>query len=178
MDKKLTQANMKKVFESKQVKSLVNAFLMQKTLTEILKDQVAEVYSEILQKFEVFSDAFADSKRGGKVERIFDYKNLYLTKDEETVSKIYDEADRILKAKGIKPLSMEHDYCPALVAEEELRKIEHLLIEATGGPFGVTIESLFTGGNGLNNYNKWIDLAVKAVVNHPDFVNPLTGKKL
>jgi hypothetical protein len=173
----LTQANMMKVYKSKEVKSLVNAFLLQKTIVDVTREEVNSVYAEILQKIEIFTDAFPESKRH-KLERIFDHDKMYLSKDEDAAAKIYDEADRILKQRGIKPESMEHDYCPALVAEEKLRKIEHALIDATGRNFGVTVTKLLSGINGLKNYDNWIDLSVKAVVNMPGFVNPLTGKKL
>ena len=68
---------------------------------------------------------------------------------------------------------MKLDYCPALVAEDDLRKIEHAIFDAVGVPMGINWDSLFH--HGVDDYKKFIDLVVKSIVSMPDFVNPMKG---
>ena len=171
----LNVQNMNKVVNTPSVKTLVASYLMQRAFTEIIRERVNAVYTEILNEIPIFEDMRDNSPRfaNGERTRILNHNYLYLSEDEEAVQKIYDEMDSRLKKLQIKPENMEHDYCPALVEEEKLRDIEHLIIKETGNPFGVTVNKLVCGGNGLENYKKWIDLIVGAIVSLPDFENPL-----
>lgn len=171
----INMENMKRIFDNPDLHILVGSFLLQKAFTEMMQDKVDSVYEQILIDIPIFDDTcirFKDSERlkNHPRTRIYNHHHMYLSEDELTCNKIYDEADKRLKALGIKPESMGRDYCPALVAESDLMDLEHRIIELTGNPFGVTVNNLLYGG--MEKYDKWIDLVIGAVVNHPKFVTP------
>lgn len=103
-------------------------------------------------------------------ERIYNVKELYLCTDDELCKRIYAEANRRERAAGLKPDSMLDDYCPALVAESDLRTIEREIIKAAGGPLGVTLDNVFLVPDG---WDRFVNLVVGAIVHHPNFINPL-----
>lgn len=65
------------------------------------------------------------------------------------------------------------DHCPALMAESVVTTTEHLIVECAAEMLkkDITIHKLLCAG--LDKYKRFIDLCVGAVVNLPDFRNPL-----
>jgi hypothetical protein len=152
---------MKQTIESPVMHSLVNSYLLQRAYTEITREQVDLVYAAILNEIPAY--ATLDQTN----ERITKSSDLYLCEDNELCARIYDEADKRLKAAGIKPQDMHHDYCPALVAEDELRKIVRVLVDTSGKPMGVSADRLLC--TGMKQYDKWVDLVIGVVINSPNF---------
>jgi len=152
------------------VHKLVRAYLLARTFYEVTKEKVDAVYAEIMEEIPVYSDAKHRVQRGGKVERIYDHEKLYLTDDDEACRRIWDEADKRLRAAGIKPDNMETDHCPALVARSELSKIQGALIDEAGKGMEITVDRLLSAG--LDIYNKFIDLVVGATLANPKFKHP------
>ena len=156
---------------------LVDSWLLLKTRADIIRAKVDEVYNEILRKTPVYvSDEFAEM--GAKKERIFQHDQLYLAEN-ETARNIFAEARRELsKTYDIEGIKDEPFYCykcPALVAENEVTGIEHLIIKCVGR---MTRQDDFFDGvmsNFHNTYHKVVDLTIKLVVNHPKYENPLTS---
>lgn len=68
------------------------------------------------------------------------------------------------------------DFCPALMAEETLRKAERALIDAACVFFpGTTTSALLRGtkdSGGLETHRRYLDLLTGLVVNHPSFERP------
>jgi hypothetical protein len=165
---------MKKTYNNSEVKSLVSTWLLQKAYSEIVREKVNSVYADVLAEIPIFDDFQAKHKDYKSIGRILTVNDMYLSNDLESCNKIYIEVDKRLKEKGIKPLDMKWEFCPALTEESKLTDIEHKIIKLTGSPFGVTVDKLLMYG--LDSYNKWIDLSIKVIVNMPDFKNPITNE--
>lgn len=149
-----------------EVKSLVNAYLLQRALAETMREKVDAVYREILTEIPVYAEDRGD--------RVYTYQLLYLCSDDALCEKIYAEGNKRLRALKLKPDDMPDGYCPALVAEDKQVKIETALIDAAGAKFGIDSDKLLCAG--LKTRQEFIDLVVKLVVSLPGFKNPLTGK--
>lgn len=104
-------------------------------------------------------------------------KNVYLLPD-EAASRYFFDLDKAYCEAGYKDLQPGH--CPALIAEHLRTQAEWALIAAAEEFFpGVTNDRLLCGtgkGDGLETRQRYIDLLIGMVVNHPDYV-PLTGRK-
>lgn len=147
------------------VHTLVHAYLLARTHAECQRERVDAIHLEILTECPIYAD-----KDDGQA--ITKSGNLYLTSDDQACKDFYAEADLRLRNAGIKPMGMAHESCPALVAENLLRKTERALIDESGKNFGVSSESLLCACNGLDNWEKWLDLVCKLIVNLPNFVAP------
>jgi hypothetical protein len=162
-----TKAKLKSVLETVEMRDLVVEYIAARAIAEVTREKVDAVYDQILQEIPVY-----DTLSRRESERITKHKYLYCTEDEEAVNKIYDLADERLKAAKIKPADMHRDYCPALVAENELTQVQHKIIEIGGEPLGITVGGLLS--NGLDSYYRWIELTVGAVVSfHSDYFKNL-----
>lgn len=150
-------------FTTHEVKSYVRAYLLARTHAQLTRARVNATYREILTECPVYA---TDTGRP-----ILDPGHLYLSDSEAHVRDAYDEADKRLRAAGVKPANMPVDHCPALVAEHLQINIERQLIEAAGRPLGITNDGLLSLG--LDDRQKFIDLVVGLIVNQPDFTSPL-----
>ena len=169
MKQSLTIKDMKRAIETPTVKKLVASWLLAKTHAEIMREKVDNVYREILEEIPLYDDKdFGSERTRGSGDRITDQKHFYLSSDESSVQKCWDEADKRLRDIGLKPESMPAEYCPALVSEHEVLKIEWLLLETTATPIGISWKSLYG-----EKREKWLNLVVGAIVILPDFTNPL-----
>jgi hypothetical protein len=148
------------------VHSLVRAYLMARTYAECQRKRVDEIHLAILTECPIY----ADMRDGGAA--ITRSKDLYLSTDEAACKDFYAEASARLRKAGIKPADMADEFCPALVAENLQRKTERLLIDESGKPFGVTADGLLCARGGLENWQKWIDLVCRLIVNLPNFEKP------
>ena len=154
------------------VHSLVRAYLLARTFYEVTKEQVDKVWLEIMTNdIEVYIDARPGRRqRPNQGERLYDHDKFYLSSDEEAFQKGLDLADERLRAAGIKPADMSRDHCPALVARNQLSKIQNALVDEAGAFLGITADRLLS--HGLDDYYKFIDLVVGAVENSPTFEHP------
>lgn len=144
------------------VKTLVSTYLLARIYADIKREEVNVIHTQILQDIEIHANTY------GRTERLFKMNDLYMCNDDTLCAKIYAEADKRLKAAGIKPADMDSDYCPALTAEHDLVKIEWLILEETAPPLGIDPASLYG-----KNREQWLHLVISAVINAPDFINPL-----
>lgn len=152
--------------------SLVSTYLVTRAFAETMREKVDEVYREVLTQYPVYANTF------DRTEQILSSGKLYMCSDEALVRVVYDEVNKRLLARKLKPADMEADYCPALVAENLQTTAENLLIESAGAPFGITNSRLMCSGKGLENRQKFIDLNVQLVVSSTGFKNPLTQKEV
>ena len=157
-----TLENMKKVFNNPEVAEFVKLMIIQKSKAEQIRKQVNDVHREVLSRIELYNDLNRKHFPDEPIKRITEGKDIYLSMDDNNLEKFYNEADKILREHKIKPENMERDYCPALVAENDLVTIEHKLIKLTGESFGVTVSSLLSGG--METYRKWIELVTMAII--------------
>lgn len=151
-----------------EVKSLVNAYLLQRAFAETLREKVDAVYREILTEIPVYADTY------GRDRQILKSGDLYLCSDDVLCEKIYAEGNKRLRALKLKPDDMPDGYCPALVAEDQQVKVETALIDAAGAKIGIDSHKLLCAG--LKTRQEFIDLVVKLVISLPGFKNPLTGR--
>jgi hypothetical protein len=145
----------KAAVDTPEVKELVCKYLAAHVKAEVTRAEVDKITAKILAEFPLYA-TIKDSKR------ITDPKYTWLCGDDARMATFYAMTDKAERAAGLKPTSMPDDYCPALVAEDEQRQAENALIEASGGPLGVSNEGLLCSGHGkgLENRQKWIDLVV------------------
>jgi hypothetical protein len=147
------------------VHSLVRAYLMARTYAECQRERVDAIHFEILTECPIY----ADKDDGQAITKSGD---LYLTSDDQACKDFYAEANARLRHAGIKPTEMADEFCPALVAEHLLRKTERILIDESGKAFGVSADGLLGTSKGLENWQKWLDLVCKLIVNLPNFETP------
>jgi len=164
------------------VKSAVNAYLMARTHAEVLRARVDQIERHILETAPYYSDPKLTRK---PKERITEPKYSYLLEDSEAID-YYMAVKTALVEAGFEiklaPGEPEHHYfCPACVAESLQRDTEHLLIECAAEWLDEEEPEKFAGRllcRGLADLHRFIDLVVGCVVAHPDYRNPLTGKKV
>lgn len=158
--------------------SAVNAYLVARAYAETVRAEVDAIQRDILE-----TGTYRASDRAigrGRSERILEPKDTWLMADDDFIDFMLDMKER-LKEAGY-PIAGEdperpHSYnCPALVAENLQRDCEVLVIHATAKMIGVEDPERFRlqfCRLPLENYRRFIDLAVTAVVKHPDFKSPL-----
>ena len=147
------------------VKSLVNSYLMLRVMAEALREQVDEVYAKILANIPVYE------RRTG--DRILTHDHLWRCDNDDVIKIIWAKATKILRAEGIHPADMDDEKCPALVAEHDQLKIEWLLIDEAGKPFGISRDAIYG-----DQRAEFLRLITGLVMGLPDFVNPITKVKM
>ena len=168
MDTKLTGQELLKKYDDPNLFKLVNTYLNARTFLEVITEKVAPIHAGILKEIQIYNDIQVRHERGTK-RRIYDWKDLYQTEDESAFQNILDLADKYLRDAGLKPADMSRDHCPVLVAQSNLRDVEHAIMDHTFPILGIDKDTFFTGSKFLERYKKFIDLTVGAVVNHPNF---------
>lgn len=160
----LTKERISAVINTPTVRTLVSAYLLTRANAEIMREKVDEIERQVLTDIPVY--ATPRSERRNRSDRLYLGKELYLTDDDELVKRVYAEFDKRERAADLKPVTMSDDHCPALVAEHELVKVEHRLLEQTCKPLGIK-PNLYG-----ENRTKWIDLVVGAILSLPDYAPP------
>lgn len=69
--------------------------------------------------------------------------------------------DRLLEIYTADGYSIEHGECPALIANTNKTKAEWNLIDTAEAVTGIKRDSLFQGGNGMKDWNGYIELICK-----------------
>jgi hypothetical protein len=124
-----------------------------KTYEEMLA-YVTPIQNEVLAKYPIYTDRETRAKKGK--ERILTMEKMYLSKDEATCQKIYDElhkryADDGIELKGV-------GYCPALIAHSDLTEAEQAMIKAAEDITGITLAKVVCN---LQIYRDYIELLLK-----------------
>jgi hypothetical protein len=156
------------------LKSAVSAYLVSRGFAETVREKVDQIDRAILAECPLKLAPRWKERGTNLPELITEPKYTYLCDDSDQLADFYQERHNRQRQQGIKPESMPFEHCPALVAEHNLVKCEHLVIEAAAQMLG---EKLFTPQKlicaGLDKYQQFIDLSVRLVVNLPDFKSPL-----
>jgi hypothetical protein len=150
----MTMKAIDKVIKCAKTKALVETYLARRAISEVTRERIDTLYNQALQSF-----VFCDKITG---ERFTHHKDTWKVDNLADLEPFYTLCDTLAKENGIKPAGMERDYCPALVAEDNLRKAENELIEYTGKPLGVDNHKLLCSSDGIGNRQNWIDLIVGA----------------
>ena len=163
------------------VKSAVNAYLLTCANAEVHREKVDAIQRNILATANYYTDEkFLNRGRTIK-EKIIETKDTWFMSSGESHD-YFSDLRMALERSGYKiestPGDPEWSYsCPALTAECLQTDAEHILIDAAAEMLGETKDfrdKLLC--NGMDNWNKFIDLVVGLVVNMPGFKNPLTGE--
>jgi hypothetical protein len=129
-------------------------YLVAKAKAQVLREQVDEIQNEIFKSFE-----FYDSESNEKIESP---KWIYCSDDDEGAKQFYKACHEAEVKAGVKPLNMDPDFCPALVAENEITKTEKRICNESAKvlKMGFDGEELFNRllCAGLGKYNQWIEL--------------------
>lgn len=81
------------------------------------------------------------------------------------IGKDLDEYHRLCdESRAAAGYKLEPGYCPALIAEDELRIAERELVALAEPFFGVKFDDLFTKGDGIASYRKYVDLLIRLTV--------------
>jgi hypothetical protein len=139
-----------------EVLALVAKYLVARAFAEVTREAVDEIARAVLSDVALYNDRHADPDN--EPARIIDPQRTYLSADNAALKRYWRECDRRERKAGIKPATMPADYCPALVAEDELRLIKRALIDASGKPWGIDTDRILQGRDGLANLEKWLDL--------------------
>jgi len=118
---------------TKENRSLAVAIIVARAKAAELRAQVDAIYAVILGEFIVWDE------NGKRITRV---ENLYLSDDSDRCADIYAEGSARARARGIKPASMPHDHCPALVADTARIDAENALIDSVAPVFGLDPKSL------------------------------------
>ena len=162
-----------------ELKSCVNIYMMLLAKAQTIRKHVDKIQRGILAECPLTCGHREDIGKDTP-EKIIDPENVYLCEDKDRLEDYYAECDKRERAEGLKPASMERDYCPALVAEHDVVKSQWLLFDAAARMLGLDFDGKELNNTllcmGLQKHQEFIDLCCKLIVNAPDYVNPLTGK--
>ena len=141
----------------------VNALLLAKTHASMQREAMRKIDLELI---DWLAPVYGNIHSGKVGKPITDPKHLWMMGDEEAAN-YYAERDKAIRKAGydVKP-----GYCPALIAEEVERIAARTLIEASEEFFGTSADDLICSG--IANYNKFVDLLIGLVVNHPNYRKP------
>ena len=159
------------------VKSSVAAYLMARTFAEVTRERVEKIQRAVLEECPLRVDPeWIDRKIWTSDAEITDPKDTYLAVREDFLDYL-QECNKRERAENIKPANMLDEHCPALVAENVQTKAEHLIVDSAAEMLGLDMDGQeFLSRllcKGLDEYERFIDLVVKLVVNHPDFESPM-----
>jgi len=120
--------NHKKYAVTDDMISACRAYLLARVYAEAKKEQVDEVYSELLIEMPFYETRVFGKRHTPTGAQILDHDKLYLTDDEDGLELLYKVASDELRKRGIKPDDMADEFCPALVADSIRRDAERLLM--------------------------------------------------
>lgn len=163
-----------------ELKSAVDAYLMARTLAECEREKVDAIERRVLETANYYS---APSMRepGEPTHPIKDPKDSWLMEENEFRDYLMDVRAELEKAgyeieqQGPNRCSYR---CPACSAEYLQTQTEWLVIEACARMMGdkspeTMNDRLLCHAPGLETRKKFLDLAVRLVVNFPGFKSPL-----
>jgi len=149
------------------IKSAVNAVLMARAMAETERMKMDKMMTEILSSAVYMTSKEYEPER--KSERIVEAKITWLMSKEDFAD-FNAECQKRIREMGYKT---KPGQCPALVAEDIQRTVEHVLIDCAEPVFGVDLDKLLCAG--MDKYHKYIKLLCGLVVNLPGFKNSLTA---
>ena len=163
----ITSKELIKLYDREDLFSLANSWLNLKAYAEITREEIDKIYNGVLAEFPMY--ATNGGRLHGDGSRITNHNHTYLCEDENILDEYYSLCDAAARAAGIKPADMDRDHCPALVAEDDLRKIEHAIWDITLPILGINREKLFHYKDGKFAYEEFNRLTLGAIISHPNF---------
>lgn len=171
----LTLANAERFAACPTTHSLARAAILARAFAETMRARVDPIHAAILAEAPIYvaPEWRERARNAGRLpetsetppERITDWEKLWLASDADAAD-CYAEADRRLRAEGIKPDDMEANYCPALVADHLQIDAETALIKHLSETFGFPMPTL------PDHRARALDLALTLATNHPKFTPP------
>ena len=132
----------------------VNLVLEKRAIAEVMREKIDSIHTQILLE-EIFED--------DEGNRITNPRYSFRIEKEPHQQYYYKRCDEENKKLGF---DLPHGYCPALIAENELRKAEHALIKQAERYFpGLTKDKILCTSHGLDNLKKYLDMLCGLVVN-------------
>lgn len=156
------------------LKSAVSAYLVSRAFAETMREKVDEIDRAILADCPLKLAPRWKERAENLPDLITEPKDTYLCDDQNQLDDFYQERHKRQGEAHLKPDNLPFEHCPALVAENNLVKCEHLVIRAAAEMMGeklITPQKVICAG--LDKYQQFIDLSVRLVVNLPDFKSPL-----
>lgn len=157
----------------------VSAYLMARTFAEVTREKVDAVARHLLASC-TYLEAPMFRRGAGTPRRITDPKDTWHMTDEDSREYLTNLRADLEKAgfriEGDGPDLFSY-FCPALSAESVRRDTEYLVITAAArmlgqaDPEGMN-DRLLCHGDGLATRARFLDLAVRLVVNHPTYTAP------
>ena len=142
--------------------SAVENYLVAKAHSILQQQRITPVYNELLKTFAFYAEL--DNK---PTERILDRENLFLSQDTQTLDQYLTEVDRQLKERGLKPIQMARDHCPAYSSHHQFIETENLLIRLCAPLFGFDADEIQTAE--LQDRNQFVELVVNIAILSPNF---------
>jgi len=145
---------------------VVNNYLEARARAEVLRERVDRI-----KRAAMMAHKLTDRDT---LQPLTDPGDAWLAIDQE-FNEYLKTVNVMARELGIKPDSMPDEYCPALVAEDEMRRAEHAIIyeasrsmaEEVPGMATVTANGLLCLG--LDKYKQFIDLVVMRTLKAPNF---------
>ncbi len=141
---------------SKLHRPLAEAVCMAQAFAECERERVDAYIQPIFDSFNfMIGEKMGNRLQNDVGERITDPKQLYLCTDETLCAQYYAACDVAHRAHGF---TGKPGYCPALIAEDQLRKAQHALIDAGCKLMDIDPASLWD----MKNRDKMLDLLLGA----------------
>ena len=170
MKTKLTQSDI-----TPAMKSAVTAYLLAKAHAQVMREEVDKIERAVLEECPLTNGL--EVEHGQPPRKITDPKDVWLCDDDNTLEEYYQDVDHRLREAGLKPESMPREHCPALVAEDMETKAKWLICDASADMMDLEYDGKELNSRllsrGLDEYQRFIDLNAKLVVNLPDFKSPV-----
>lgn len=116
---KLTVDDLKKW--AKKNKPIAEAVLVAKAFADVERERVDAYIRPVFERYDFRYDMTGQPER-----RIENPKCIYLSEDDKLVEKYFAECDRVHRENGF---DGPEGHCPALIAEDLLRKAENILLD-------------------------------------------------
>lgn len=161
----LTPNQLKKEFDRPDLFSLVNSYLNLKVYADYMRDEVDKISRQVLAEVPLYEWRYDQPTE----RRITDPRLVYLCDDDDAFQKYSDLVDRRNIEAGLCKDDIPAGHCPALTAESQLVEIKHLIADIACPILGFDKHRLFLQGDGTKTWDKFINLVIQAVVNHPNY---------
>lgn len=143
-----------KSVRSVNMRELVKRYFVARAYAELKRERIDAIGDEVLSRV-----CLIDRYNG---KRITAARNAW-TAEDSSWREYHDECVRIQLERKERPNELDRDYCPALMAESELMRIEQEIVRASCEGFGG--EAFFDHLRySLKTYKQWLDNVIGAAV--------------
>lgn len=139
-------------FKRPEVIALAVEFLAAKAKADVLHEAVVKIGAEMLANHPLTDE------EGKRIEKVRFAWMAYESQGWHDWNAACVDAQL---ERGVRPADLPRDYCPALMADKEARKVKHRLIDESGKPFGVSVDKILAGPDAVRTLDKWTELVLK-----------------